>query len=231
MDNKEPLSFHFRELEKKMRGVLLLLIGSAIVFLIISTELMNAILEITGMEKEDMAVYSPTEMIIARMKLSFILAIAATLPLLFVKLYQFTEPGLKKKEKKWILFTIPTSLIAFFTGAVLGYAIVLPKIIDFLIEEEGKIAVSGFFDFAFFIIFGLGFALQIPFIVFGNSIVNIWKKEEIEQKRNYIYVAIFGMTFLISPEKSLIIQFLIGILLIFIFRMSLKIDDFLKWRI
>tara|TARA_Y100000588_G_C14246440_1_gene921643 strand:+ start:1571 stop:2266 length:696 start_codon:yes stop_codon:yes gene_type:complete len=230
VDKKEPLSFHLRELENKMRSVLLLLIGSIIGFTIFSLEIMNSILEISNMEKENMAIYTPTEMLITRLKLGVILAIATTLPLMAIKLYQFTKPGLKEKEKKWIIFMIPISLIAFFTGAAIGYTIVLPEIIDFVIEEESRISISGFYDFSFFVIFGLGFVLQIPFIVFGNRIFNIWKKEEIEQKKNYIYIAIFGITFLISPEKSLIIQFLIGLLLIFVFKISLKMDNFIKCK-
>ena len=86
MDKKEPLSFHLRELENKMRSVLLLLIGSIIGFTIFSLEIMNAILEISGMEKENMAIYTPTEMLITRLKLAIILAIAATLPLMAIKL-------------------------------------------------------------------------------------------------------------------------------------------------
>tara|TARA_B100000029_G_scaffold297802_1_gene290972 strand:- start:214 stop:909 length:696 start_codon:yes stop_codon:yes gene_type:complete len=230
VDKKEPLSFHLRELENKMRSVLLLLIGSMIGFTVFSIEIMDAILEISGMEKEHMAIYTPTEMLITRLKLAVILSVATTLPLLTVKLYQFTELGLKEKEKKWIIFMVPISIIAFVTGAVLGYSIVLPEIINFVIEEESKMSISGFFDFTFFVIFGLGFTLQMPFIVFGNRIFNIWKKEEIEQKKKYIYIAILGIAFLISPETSLIIQFLIGILLIFIFKISLKVDNILKYK-
>ena len=230
MDREEPLSFHFRELESKMRDVLVLLILSIISFAMISLEIMNNILEITGMEKEDMAVYTPTELIVSRLKLTIILAIATSLPLLAVRLYQFTEVGLKEQERDWILFTVPVSMIAFLIGSTLGYAIVLPKIIDVLIIEGSKISISGFFDFAFFVMFGLGFALQIPCIVLGNRIFNVWKKEKLEEQKIYIYMVIFGLAFLISPEKNLIIQLIVGIILIFVFKISLKIDNLLRFK-
>ena len=230
MDKKESLSFHFRELEAKMRSVVLLLILSVVGFSILSLDIMNSILQITGMEKEDMATYAPTELIVSRLKLSIILAIATSLPLLTVRLYQFTKPGLKEQEKKWILFTIPISMIAFVTGSVFGYAIILPETIDLLIMEESKISISGFFDFTFFIIFGIGFALQIPTIILANRIFDMWKKEELKERKIYIYMMIFGLTFLISPEKSLIIQLMLGMIFIFIFKITLKIDSILRFK-
>ncbi len=230
MDKKESLSFHFRELEAKMRSVVLLLILSVVGFSILSLDIMNSILQITGMEKEDMAAYAPTELIVSRLKLSIILAIATSLPLLAVRLYQFTKPGLKEQEKKWILFTIPISMIAFVAGSIFGYAIILPETIDLMIAEESKISISGFFDFTFFIIFGIGFALQIPTIILANRIFDMWKKEELEERKIYIYMAIFGLTFLISPEKSLIIQLMLGIIFIFIFKITLKIDSILRFK-
>tara|TARA_Y100000758_G_scaffold61595_1_gene39519 strand:+ start:871 stop:1566 length:696 start_codon:yes stop_codon:yes gene_type:complete len=230
VDKKESLSFHFRELEAKMRSVVLLLILSVVGFSILSLDIMNSILQITGMEKEDMAAYAPTELIVSRLKLSIILAIATSLPLLAVRLYQFTKPGLKEQEKKWILFTIPISMIAFVAGSIFGYAIILPETIDLMIAEESKISISGFFDFTFFIIFGIGFALQIPTIILANRIFDMWKKEELEERKIYIYMAIFGLTFLISPEKSLIIQLMLGIIFIFIFKITLKIDSILRFK-
>ena len=230
MDKKESLSFHFRELEAKMRSVVLLLILSVVGFSILSLDIMNSILQITGMEKEDMATYAPTELIVSRLKLSIILAIATSLPLLTVRLYQFTKPGLKEQEKKWILFTIPISMIAFVVGSVFGYAIILPETIDLMIMEESKISISGFFDFTFFIIFGIGFALQIPTIILANRIFDMWKKEELKERKIYIYMMIFGLTFLISPEKSLIIQLMLGMIFIFIFKITLKIDSILRFK-
>ena len=229
MDRKEPLSFHFRELEAKLRGVMVLLILSMIGFAILSLEIMDNIIEVSGMKKENMAIYAPTELIVSRLKLAIILAIATILPFLTVRLYQFTEPGLKEREKDWILFTVPASIIAFLVGSVIGYAIVLPKIIGILIVEGSKISINGFFDFAFFVIFGLGFTFQIPCLILGNRIVKVWKKEELEDKKMYIYMAIFGLAFLISPDKSLIIRILLGIIMISLFEISMKIDGILNW--
>lgn len=134
-----PLTHHLDELRKRIIiSIIAVLIMSIISFLFytpIST-LFIAPFKPSLTNGASMNINSIYEGFFVKLKLSFIGGVVGSLPLIIYQLCRFIIPGLKAGEKKWLLITIIASSILSIASTYLGYAIVFPYIVTFLLNNE-----------------------------------------------------------------------------------------------
>lgn len=80
-----------------------------------------------------LSVLSPTETIMADLKLSIILAIVVAVPWVLWQLWQFVAPGLHRSERRYVRLLLPGSGALALTGVALLYWVMLPLMLNVLV--------------------------------------------------------------------------------------------------
>jgi sec-independent protein translocase protein TatC len=76
---------------------------------------------------------APAEAFWMHMKVSFIASIVLSLPIIFHQLWRFISPGLKSREKKYVLPFVFSATGLFTAGAAFCFLIILPFAMTFLL--------------------------------------------------------------------------------------------------
>jgi sec-independent protein translocase protein TatC len=157
---------HLDDLRKRIFYSLIAIIGAVIPAWFFSKFLYKILaLPVTQFlpEGKNLVFTSLTAPFLLYMKVSFLAAVLATAPFLFLQVWYFVAPGLYKKEKKHVVpFVLFTSFF-FMAGAVFAYFIVFPFACKFFLgmgaDFDAMITVDQY-------LLGLyGLSILIAFIV------------------------------------------------------------------
>lgn len=225
-DYEEHVVGHLAELRNRIiiSGAVLLL--GAIIVYPFSGEILAYLWKQFIPENVIMSVYSPTEYLMTRLKLSVAAAICLFFPILTYEVFKFMSRGLYKNERKFLMKTVPLSFILFLAGAALAYFIVLPLFLNFVIfySDQTAIAQVGLgetFNTIISLVLGFGLVFQIPLLMVSVVRMGIVEEKTLRKGRIVVYGSLIGFAFLISPDPTLVSQFIAAIALVILFEFSL----------
>ena len=110
-----------------------------------------------------------TENISVFMRVSLLSGFILALPFILYQILSFTFPGLTKKERRWVLLSIPAATILFISGVAFTYLVMLPAAIPFLISFLGIQTVpriSNYIEFVTNLLFWVGVCFELPLAAF-----------------------------------------------------------------
>jgi sec-independent protein translocase protein TatC len=138
------------------------------------------------------------------MKVAFLAGIFLTLPLTLFEVWKFIAPGLYRKEKRYVVPFLVSSVFFFVAGGAFCYYIALPPTFDFLIRKIGSeldpvIKVDEYLDFINMMLLGFGLIFEMPVIVAFLSLFGLVSANFLWSKFKYSIVAIVVLAAVISP--------------------------------
>lgn len=155
---------------------------------------------------------NPAEAFFSYVKLAFIAAFFFTAPILLIQIYLFLAPALYKNEKKFIIGLLSSCPTLFFCGAIFAYYYILPLAFEFFLnfesrnlDQSNKIAVeleiriSEYLAFTKNILFGFGFAFQLPVALFALVKFGIISVNTLSSKRKYWIIFFFLISAILTP--------------------------------
>lgn len=147
---------------------------------------------------------SPAEAFTSRLLLAFYGGIFLSSPFILFQLWRFLSEGLYQGEKKSFLFFLISSTILFFSGSFIGYFIVLPIGLRFLMAFGSEslvpmISISRYISFtaAFVLVFGAIF--QLPLVILFLTRIGIVTPDYLSAKRREAVLGIFIFAALFTP--------------------------------
>ena len=161
-----PLASHIRTVKKR-----LIIIGATIlVALMVSFSFSGEMIAwLNRPFPNQLVFYGPTEALFASIKVSFLAAVLASLPVIFFQCWKFIEPALLPKEQRWgiPLFALAGALFAF--GLIFCNLVILPLVINFFVsfgmdhDITPELSVGTYIDFnvKFLLIFGCAFEMPL----------------------------------------------------------------------
>lgn len=137
-------------------------------------------------------------------KLALIAAIILAMPVVLYQLWAFVSPGLYKKEKKFAVPLLVSSVILFYVGVVFAYFLVFPLAFKFLIATMPNVGaympdISSFLGFATMLCIVFGFAFEIPIATILLLWTGIVKLESMTSNRGYVLIGIAAISAFITP--------------------------------
>ena len=161
------------------------------------------------------------------MKVSFLVAVLATAPFLFLQVWYFVAPGLYEKEKKYIVpFVLFTSFF-FMAGAVFAYFIVFPFACKFFLgmgaDFDAMITVDQYFSLALRVILGIALVFELPTLVFFLSKMGIITARWMIKYFKYAVLLIFIIAAIITPTPDMITQSIIAFPMLGLYGFSILI--------
>jgi sec-independent protein translocase protein TatC len=144
-----------------------------------------------------------TQVFTLYMKVAFLAGIFLTLPLTLYEVWKFIAPGLYKKEKKYVIPFLASSILLFVSGAAFCYYIVLPAAFKFLIELGASfmpvIKIDEYLDLTNMMLLGFGLIFEMPVVVAFLSIFGLISASFLWNKFKYAMVGIVILAAIISP--------------------------------
>jgi sec-independent protein translocase protein TatC len=167
-----------------------------------------------------------TEFIGTAMKASLLVGLFASLPFVLYQIVMFVAPGLTPRERRYLYALMPASLLAFAAGAAFGYFILIPPMVEFLLNFGGDIAsaqirISSYISLMLTLLLWMGIVFETPIVLFFLSKIGIVTPEFLARQRRYAIVAAFILGAAITPTFDPINQSLVAVPIIVLYEVGI----------
>lgn len=168
---------------------------------------------------------APAEAFITRIKLALFGGLYLSLPLILYEVWGFVSSGLERTERKYALLFSVFSFILFTAGTLLGYFVIVPMGLNFLLSFSSEylqpmISVGRYTSFVMSLSFAFGLVFQLPLAILFLTKTGIVTPEFLSRNRKYTIVIIFIAAAVFTPP-DVITQCLMAIPLLALYEISI----------
>ena len=151
------------------------------------------------------AVASP---LLTPFKLTFFVALFIAMPVVLYQVWAFVAPGLYKREKRFALPLLGSSILLFYLGIAFAYFVVFPLMFGFFtsIAPEGvevQTDIAQFLDFVMMIVFAFGIAFEVPIATVLIVWTGLTTVEKLAKVRAYVFLGAFIIGMFLTPPDVL----------------------------
>ena len=141
-------------------------------------------------------------------KLAFFVAIFASMPVLLYQIWAFIAPGLYKREKRFAVPLLVSSVVLFYAGVVFAYFVVFPVMFSYLVGTAPAGVnympdIAAYLDFILTMFFAFGVAFEVPVAVVLLVLTGIVKVESLGNNRGYVIIGIFVVAAILTPPDAI----------------------------
>jgi sec-independent protein translocase protein TatC len=137
-------------------------------------------------------------------KLTFFAALFIAMPVVLYQVWAFVAPGLYRKEKRFAIPLLASSIVLFYLGIAFAYFVVFPLMFGFFtsIAPEGvevQTDITQFLDFVTTIVFAFGLAFEVPIatvLIVWTGLVSV---EKLSRARPYVFLGAFIVGMFLTP--------------------------------
>jgi sec-independent protein translocase protein TatC len=175
-----------------------------------------------------------TEVFTVYMKVAFLAGIFLTIPFILYEIWKFIAPGLYRKEKKYVVPFLVSSVLLFALGGAFCYIIVLPAAFKFLIELGSSftpmIKIGEYLDLTNMMLLGFGLIFEMPVIVAFLSIFGLVSAKFLWNKFSYAIVGIVALAAVISPTGDAFNLMVWSAPMVLLYIISIGVAAIFGWR-
>ena len=137
-------------------------------------------------------------------KLTLVVALFLSIPVILHQVWGFIAPGLYSREKRIAVPLLVSSILLFYAGMAFAYFVVFPIIFGFFasVTPEGVAMMTDigqYLDFVLTLFFAFGVAFEIPvatFLLIWTGIVDV---QTLRNSRPYVIVGCFVVGMFLTP--------------------------------
>ena len=206
---------HLDELRKRLVRIAIYLAAGFIVGFYFADDLYNflsapVIAELENIDAAGSMTFTDlTAPFMISMKVALMASVFLTLPFTLFEVWKFISPGLYRREKKYIVPFIVSSIVLFITGAAFCYKIALPGAIKFLLEWSQKfnatspmLKLDEYLSLVTTMIVGFGIVFEMPVIVAFLSLFGLVSARFLWKKFDIALVGIVILAAVLSPTTD-----------------------------
>jgi sec-independent protein translocase protein TatC len=217
---------HLDELRSRIVRACISIGAAFVVGIILARPLLDYIRE--GANTEGFDVVSPTDPITLYFKVALYIAVVIALPMILFQLIAFLAPGLTKKEKRLLFSALPFVTILFLVGASYAFFFAAPRALTFLSNFLGDLfewSPEGVqvINFYLTLMIGLGFAFQMPVIMFVLAKLNVVSAKKMGQYRKYAFLGILVISAVITPSTDPVNLSIVAVPLVLLYEVGIVI--------
>nr|YP_010196786.1 Sec-independent protein translocase component TatC [Gracilaria cliftonii]UAD84590.1 Sec-independent protein translocase component TatC [Gracilaria cliftonii] len=165
---------------------------------------------------------APGEYLFTSVKVALYTGFLLSSPFIIYQITLFILPGLTKKESKFIIPILFTSIILFFSGIIFAYIILAPAALQFLINYGNEIvepiwSFEQYFNFILLLLFSTGIAFQIPVIQIILGILKIFSSTEMYAYWKYIVLIATIIAAIITPSTDPVTQIIMSLAILILY--------------
>ena len=158
-------------------------------------------------------------------KLTFFVALFIAMPIVLYQIWAFVAPGLYRKEKRFAVPLLASSIILFYLGIAFAYYVVFPLMFNFFtsIAPEGvevQTDISQFLDFITTIFFAFGLAFEVPIATVLVVWTGLTTPKKLSGARPYVFLGAFVVGMFLTPP-DMISQTLLAVPVYLLYEMGI----------
>jgi sec-independent protein translocase protein TatC len=137
-------------------------------------------------------------------KTTLFVALFCAMPVVIYQVWEFVAPGLYRREKKFAVPLVMSSIVLFYCGIAFAYWVVFPLMFAFFssVTPEGVAMmtdISSYLDFILTIFFAFGLAFEVPIATLMLVASGLTSIESLKRKRAYVFLGAFVLGMLLTP--------------------------------
>jgi sec-independent protein translocase protein TatC len=164
-------------------------------------------LKANGMS-EKLVYLNPTEPFNLYLKIAALAGLFLTSPFVLYQVWMFISPGLYRKEKKYVIPFMVSTISLFTLGGVFGYKFVYPYALTFLInfgkQFQPMITVGEYTQLFLSVVLGMGLIFEMPILVFFLSLMGIMSAGFMLKNFRYAILVIFIIAAIVTPTTDIL---------------------------
>ncbi|MBU0664930.1 MAG: twin-arginine translocase subunit TatC [Proteobacteria bacterium] len=143
------------------------------------------------------------EAFLSYIKLSLLIGIVASFPVILYQIWMFIAPGLKSNEKKLATVVVFWATLLFAAGAAFAFLAVLPRMLHYFMSyaTPNLEPLPKFGDYLTFVartMLAFGLSFEIPFLMVMSGKAGFLEAGYFRKKRISFYAAIVVLAFLLT---------------------------------
>ena len=167
-------------------------------------------------------------------KLTLFVALFIAMPVVLYQIWAFVAPGLYRKEKRFAMPLLASSIVLFYMGIAFAYYVVFPLMFKFFttIAPEGvevQTDISQFLDFITTIVFAFGIAFEVPIATVLVVWTGLTSPDKLSKARPYVFLGAFIMGMFLTPP-DIISQTLLAVPVYLLFELGILMSKFFVVR-
>lgn len=141
-------------------------------------------------------------------KLSIYVALFAAMPYVLYQIWAFVAPGLYRKEKKFAVPLLVSSILLFYIGMAFAYQFVFPVLFKFFAGAtptgvQMMPDITSYMDWAMTMFLSFGVAFEVPVAVVLLALTGIISVEKLTKARGYVIIGIFVVAAILTPPDPI----------------------------
>jgi sec-independent protein translocase protein TatC len=145
---------------------------------------------------------------VAPLKLALFAALFLAMPYVLFQAWAFVAPGLYKREKRFAVPLMVSSIVLFYAGVAFAYFVVFPLMFAFLTSTaptgvQVMTDMSNYLDFVLLLFFAFGIAFEIPVATVLLAATGLVKIDTMSKNRGYVLLGIFIVAAFLTPPDAL----------------------------
>ncbi|MCH8994256.1 MAG: twin-arginine translocase subunit TatC [Chloroflexi bacterium] len=159
--------------------------------------------------------FDPLEGWTTYFRVSLLLGITISMPVLVYQFLAFIGPGLSKEERRWLYPIVAGASVAFIGGVAFAYYIELPPALGFLLNPPGDIgepliSVRKYFDFVTRLLLVTGLVFELPLVIMGLAKLGVVTSRKLLGWWRYAIVIGFVAAAIVTPSVDPVTQSLVA---------------------
>jgi sec-independent protein translocase protein TatC len=151
---------------------------------------------------------NPTEPFNLYLEVGLVAGLFVASPFVFYQLWLFMAPGLYRKEKRYVLPFLVSTVGLFLAGGLFGYRMVYPASLNFLIgygqRFQPMITIGEYTKLFLTVIVGLGLIFEMPTLVLFLALMRVITARWMWHNLRYSILAIFVLAAIVTPTTDIL---------------------------
>ena len=173
------------------------------------------------------AVASP---LLTPFKLTFFVALFIAMPVVLYQTWAFVAPGLYKKEKRFAVPLLASSILLFYAGIAFAYFVVFPLMFGFFtaVAPDGvevMTDIASYLDFISTIVLAFGIAFEVPVATVLVVWTGLTTPAKLAKARPYVFLVAFIMGMFLTPP-DIISQTLLALPVYLLYELGIFMSRF-----
>ena len=149
-------------------------------------------------------------------KVAFFSGLGLGLPMLLFQAIMFLAPGLTRKERSYLRYLLPGSVVCFVLGVLFAYYVALPPALRFLIPflqdiATPQIRIGEYVTFVTTLLFWTGVVFETPIVIFFLAKLHIVNYKMLAKNRKFALLGAFVISAIITPSPDPMTQIVVAI--------------------
>jgi sec-independent protein translocase protein TatC len=178
---------------------------------------------------------APGEAFWMHMKIAFMAGLVLSLPVIFHQFWKFISPGLRQKEKKYVLPFVTSATVLFLFGAGFCMLFVLPFAMNFLLTYKTEnmtpmLSVGSYVDFCLKFILSFGAVFELPIAILFLTRIGFVTPKTLAKNRKYAVLVAFIVAAILTPTPDVFNQTLMAIPIIVLYEVGILLARVMNMR-